>query len=157
MRKLILALLVVTLLASGSAFAQTATNTATATATSTPTSTSTRTATRTLTPPRADSDGSTDFKAFKYGSFKVDADTSLTGYTRQIPGIKPGDLIVLYPQTGGCIATVDRITNNFIVFTMACGADPAEQDVEYLMFSRTQNNCQGAPNCQRAPTVTATP
>ncbi len=148
MRKLILALFVVALTA-GSAVAQTATNTATATRTATVTLTPTATATATATPARADAStpGSTDCAAFKYGSFKLDADTSPT----------LGDLVVLYPLTGSCIASPNTIQNNTLNFTVVCASDVAEQDVEYLWFARTQNNCQGPPNCQRAATVTPTP
>lgn len=161
MRKLIPALLVL-LLVAGSASAQTATNTATATATATSTSTATITptftvtSTRTPTPGVPSTPGSTDFAAFKYGSFKVDASASLVSHSAIINGLKPGDLVVLYPLLT-CLATVNTITQNTLNYTISCATDVAEQDVEYLWFSRTQNNCQGSPNCQRAATVTPTP
>lgn len=151
MRRVMLAVLVA-VLAAGSALAQT--DTPTLTPTLTPTATVTATATRTGT--RAPICTS-DFCAFHYGSFKADASTSPTIFTRTIIGIKPGDLIVLYPLTTTCFATVNTIINNAITFIVTCGSDVPEQDVEYVWFSRTQNNCQGADNCRRAFTVTPTP
>lgn len=141
----------VLLAAAPSALAQTDTPT------STPTATATATGTVTQTPTRAPV-CTTDFCAYHYGSFKADATgTGFDSFTRTIPGIKPGDLIVLYPTLSGCTTSAIIVTNNVIEAQVGCDANVAEQDIEYVWFSRTQDRCQGEDNCRRAFTVTPTP
>ena len=135
----------------GSALAQTATFTDTPT--STPTSTSTPTLAKPATP------GSSDQAAWKYGSMRVATPVCPTpnSQTIIIPGLKQGDFITVYPPEGYRGGVSQRIlTNNTLRLNMACST-AGGGDWEYLWYNRTQNNCQGAPNCGPAPTVTPTP
>ena len=148
-----------TMLVASGAWAQT--NTPTNTATNTPTPTNTPTLM-----PKA-TEGSTDFRAYQYGSFRLDpasisTDTCLISNVI-IPGLKPGDQIVLSVPSAletALFYSGNRIVSNNTLGVRLCAGtttDGAALDWEYLWFSRTQNNCQGnPPNCGRAPTITPT-
>lgn len=143
------ALFVGMVLTGSAALAQTATNTATATVTATPTPTL----------GNAVPAGATDFAAFKYGGFRVATPVCPTpnSQTIIIPGLKQGDLIQVYPPDdyrGGISQRI--VTNNTLRLNMACST-AGGGDWSYVWFNRAQGNCQGAPNCGPAATVTTTP
>lgn len=136
------------------------------TPTQTPTNTPTNTPTQTLAPKATP--GATDFGAFQYGSFRLDPPALNLGQSNEaeitIPGIKQGDLIVVYIPASLEAALVHSgtriIANNRIgvrLSSLVNSTNGSARDWTYLWFSRTQNNCQGSPNCGPAPTVTNTP
>lgn len=129
--------------------------------TATPTNTPTNTPTPTFTPTLANpaTPGSSDQAAWKYGSMRVATPVCPTpsSQTIIIPGLKQGDAITVYPPDGYRGGISWRIvTNNTLRVNLAC-TTAGGGDYEYIWYNRTQNNCQGAPNCGPAPTVTPTP
>lgn len=127
--------------------------------TPTPTLTATPTLTRTPTLGTKATPGTSDTNAFQYGSFRVPTPVCPTPASNlvTIPGLKQGDLITVYPSDayrGGLSYRI--LTNNTLRLNLAC-TTAGNGNYEYVWWSRTQNNCQGAPNCRPAPTVTPTP
>lgn len=129
------------------------TDTPTATATATPTVTHTPTLAIPATP------GSSDQAAWKYGAFVMPTPVCPTPASNlvTIPGLKQGDLFVVYPDDSYRGGVSQRIlTNNTARVNLNC-TTAGSGSWQYIWYNRTQNNCQGAPNCGPAPTVTPTP
>lgn len=131
------------------------TNTPTLTATNTPTSTPTQTLA-----PKA-TEGTSDTAAFQYGSFRMDPTCSalaIEHFTITIPGLKQGDMIVVYANNDFAgLLNWNIIANNRLGVTTSCSTDSASHNWSYIWYARTQNNCNGAPNCRAPATVTPTP
>jgi hypothetical protein len=106
-------------------------------------------------------EGESDFAAFQHGSFRADPACSAGAFEQivvTIPGLKKGDLIVVYPNADfQGVINAFPLANNKLALNASCGTDSASHDWEYVWFSRTQNKCQGAGNCKPASTVTVTP